>query len=72
VLENVAQIQGVGAALGAFETADAAHVVRRLFRLDAVFAQLMTSLAVRAFVRVESQEERRDMIEQRENSAERT
>ena len=72
VLKNAAQIQDIGAALGAFETAYTAQVVRALFRLDTVFTQFVTFLAVRAFIGVESQEERRDAIEQREDRAQLT
>ena len=37
MLEDAAEGEGVGAALGAFETSDATQVIRCLFRLDAVF-----------------------------------
>ena len=70
-IEDTAQVQGVRAALGAFEAAYTAQVIRAFFRLDAVFAQLVTSIALCAFAGVESQKERRDTIEQREYRAER-
>ena len=72
MLENTAEFHGFRAAFCTFEAAYAVQVVRRLFRFDAIFTQLMTTLTVRAFFGIESQKERRDAIEQREYCAQRT
>ena len=66
-LENTAKREGVGAAFRAFKTTDTTLVIRRLLRLDAVLTQLMAPFTMRALISIETQEERRSAIEQRED-----
>jgi hypothetical protein len=71
IFKDAAQAQGFGTAPRAFEAADTTQIVGGFLRLYAELAQFVATLAVRAFLAVEPQEECRETIEQCEYRPER-